>query len=493
MKRVPAIRISACNKAPKRKDGAYILYWMIANRRLQENFALQRAVELANEHGVGLLIFEPLRIGYRWASDRIHRFIIDGMCDHYHHFEDAKRANKARYYPYLELEANQGKGALEALATNAVMVVTDEFPCFFLPMMVDAAAKKLDVRLEQVDSNGLLPLRAAPKTYTTAYSFRRGLHKILPDHLEAFPEIDPLAELEKDFDDDWLPEGFKKKWPTASEAMLAHGAREPLAELDIDHDVAPVPFRGGAVAALDRMETFLDEKLAAYPEDRNKPSEQGASGLSPYLHFGHIGVHTIFRELTEREGWSPSDIATKPTGKREGWWNMSEGAESFVDELITWREIGYNMAHREPDTYDKYESLPDWAKETLAIHVEDERKYVYTLEEFENAETHDELWNAAQRQLVQEGHIQNYLRMLWGKKILHWTSNAQDALEIMIELNNKYGIDGRNPNSYSGIFWTLGRYDRGWTERDIFGKVRYMTSDSTRRKYKVEDYIARYS
>lgn len=489
MKPVPPVRISACNKAPKRKDGDYILYWMIANRRLQENFALQRAIELANEHGVGLLIFEPLRIGYRWASDRIHRFIIDGMCDHSQQSSD----HKALYHPYVEPEEDKGKGALEALAANAVAVITDDFPCFFLPQMVEAAAKKLDVALEMVDSNGLLPLRAAPKTYTTAYSFRRGLHKILPDHLEDFPEIDPLGQLDVSFDKSWLPEGFLEQWPAASDALLKHGAREPLAALDIDHDVAPVPFQGGAVAALARMETFLDEKLAAYPEDRNKPAVKGASGLSPYLHFGHISAHTIFRELAEREGWSLEDIAEKPTGKREGWWNMSEGAESFIDELITWREIGYNMAHREPDTYDKYESLPDWVKETLAEHVEDEREYVYSMDEFENAETHDELWNAAQRQLVQEGHIHNYLRMLWGKKILHWTANAKDALEVMIELNNKYGIDGRNPNSYSGIFWTLGRYDRGWTERDIFGKVRYMTSDSTRRKYKVDDYIATYS
>ena len=153
---------------------------MIANRRLQENFALQRAIELANEHGVGLLIFEPLRIGYRWASDRIHRFIIDGMCDHSQQSSD----HKALYHPYVEPEEDKGKGTLEALAANAVAVITDDFPCFFLPQMVEAAAKKLDVALEMVDSNGLLPLRAAPKTYTTAYSFRRGLHKILPDHLE---------------------------------------------------------------------------------------------------------------------------------------------------------------------------------------------------------------------------------------------------------------------------------------------------------------------
>ena len=168
------------------------------------------------------------------------------------------------------------------------------------------------------------------------------------------------------------------------------------------------------------------------------------------------------------------------------------GGRGVLDELITWREIGYNMTHREDD-YDQYESLPDWARQTLEEHVEDEREYVYSLEEFEQARTHDELWNAAQSQLVRDGHIHNYLRMLWGKKILHWTDNPVDALEIMIELNNKYGVDGRDPNSYSGIFWCLGRYDRGWAEREIFGKVRYMTCKSTRRKYSVDDYIEEYA
>ncbi|MEM7558992.1 MAG: deoxyribodipyrimidine photolyase, partial [Planctomycetota bacterium] len=170
-----------------------------------------------------------------------------------------------------------------------------------------------------------------------------------------------------------------------------------------------------------------------------------------------------------------------------------EDAEAFIDQLCTWREIGFNMCWREPN-YEQLDSLPDWTQKTIKEHAGDEREYVYSLEQFENAETHDEIWNAAQRQLVREGRIHNYLRMLWGKKILHWTPSVADALEIMIELNNKYALDGRDPNSYSGIFWVLGRYDRAWgPERPIFGKIRYMTSESTARKHSLKEYLKRFA
>ena len=167
--------------------------------------------------------------------------------------------------------------------------------------------------------------------------------------------------------------------------------------------------------------------------------------------------------------------------------------ESFLDELITWREIGFNMCALRPSDYDQFESLPDWAQQTLGEHADDPREFVYSLEAFEQARTHDPIWNAAQRQLVREGRIHNYLRMLWGKKILHWTASPQEALAVMIELNNKYAIDGRDPNSYSGIFWVLGRYDRAWgPEREVFGKIRYMTSQSTQSKLKMKHYLAEY-
>ena len=172
---------------------------------------------------------------------------------------------------------------------------------------------------------------------------------------------------------------------------------------------------------------------------------------------------------------------------------MSGNAESFLDELVTWRELGFNMCSRRRD-FDRYESLPEWAQTTLRIHESDPRPVVYSFDQMRHAETHDPLWNAAQYQLTSTGRMHNYLRMLWGKKILEWSETPRDALDTMLELNNRFAVDGRNPNSYSGIFWVLGRYDRAWgPERPIFGKIRYMTSENTARKLQLSEYLKQFS
>lgn len=460
---------------------------MIAARRGRRNFGLQHAVDAARELRKPLLVLEPLRAGYRWANDRMHAFVLQGMADNARHF--SRRC--ATYHPYVEPSPGSGSGLLEALAANACLVVTDDFPCFFLPRMVAAAAKRLDVRLTVVDSNGLLPLRATGKTYPTAYAFRRFLQKALPEFLPVLPEDDPLsgARLPRL---DGIPDDVARRWPAASEAMLA-ASSEALKALPIDHAVAPAALVGGASAASRLLEAFLDDKLSRYADERNQPERDVASGLSPYLHFGHVSVHDAFARLAAREGWSPASLAAKATGERSGWWGMSVPAEAFLDELVTWREVGFNFASLRAD-HDRYASLPDWAKATLAAHAADPREPAYALADFEAARTHDPLWNAAQRQLVREGRIHNYLRMLWGKKILQWSASPQEAAVIMIELNNKYALDGRDPNSYSGIFWVLGRFDRPWApERPVFGVIRYMSSENTARKVRVKEYLARFA
>ena len=249
--------------------------------------------------------------------------------------------------------------------------------------------------------------------------------------------------------------------------------------------------RGGHLRGDQVVSRFLAERLSLY-EQRSQPSLQVSSGLSPYLHWGHVSVHQMFTELCDAEDFTVDRLSVRTPGSKEGGWGMSDNAESFLDELVTWRELGYNMCHREPD-FDRYESLPDWARQTLEEHASDPRPQLYSLTELDQARTHDPLWNAAQRQLSQEGFIQNYMRMVWGKKILEWSTTPRQALQTMIELNNKYALDGRNPNSYSGIFWCLGRYDRAWFERPIFGKIRYMSSDSTARKFKMNAYLKRFS
>jgi deoxyribodipyrimidine photo-lyase len=487
---VPAIRMRPANDQLPNEGGEYVLYWMIAFRRTQWNFALQRAVEWAQRLQKPLVVFEPLRVGYRWASDRIHRFVIDGMADNAQRIERGK-THGVIYFPYVEPEEGASAGLLETLAKRAAVLVTDDFPSFFLPRMVAAAAQRVGVRMEAIDSNGLLPIAATERVFTTAFSFRAFLQKELPKHLILTPRANPLARVKLPEFAGW-PDALVKKWPAASEKLLA-GQGDELASLPIDHEVGIVKETpGGQSQARRRLDRFLTKHLDRYATDANQPDEDARSGLSPYLHFGHIAAHELFSELMRREEWTPKQLGKSAGGKREGWWGASPSAEAWLDEFITWRELGYNMSANDSN-YESYESLPDWSQATLAKHARDPREHVYELDEFAAARTHDKLWNAAQSQLLCEGRIHNYLRMLWGKKILEWTAAPRDALEVMIELNNRYALDGRNPNSYSGIFWVLGRYDRPWgPERPIFGTVRYMSSDNTARKLHVKQYFRRY-
>jgi deoxyribodipyrimidine photo-lyase len=460
---------------------------MIAFRRPGWNFALQRAVDLCREHGKPLIVLEALRVGYRWASHRIHAFVIDGMRAN----GPAFKRPGVRYYPYLEPESNAGAGLLERLSEKAVAVVTDDFPCFFLPTMVKLAARQLACRLDAVDSNGILPTRLTERVYERAYDFRRHVQRELRPWLADPPEADPLARM-PNVKPPTLDAEIVRRWPEAIDSELGPDTRR-LGTLPIDPGVSVAPdFIGGHVEAKRRLERFLRQSLDLYPEERNDPDVERTSGLSPYLHFGHISAHEMLSAMIARESWSADRLAVKPNGSRDGFWNASPGFEAFVDQLVTWRELGFNMSTLRPD-FDRYESLPNWAKATLQRHAADPRSRVYSAEEFEAAATHDPVWNAAQRQIVREGIMHNYLRMLWGKKILEWSPSPESAAETMIHLNNKYGLDGRNPNSYSGIFWTLGRYDRPWApERPIFGTIRYMSSENTVRKLKLKRYLERY-
>jgi deoxyribodipyrimidine photo-lyase len=487
----PAIRVTQLNDKAVTFDGHYVLYWMTSARRTQYNFALQHAIARCLELGKPLLVYEALRCDYQWASDRLHSFVINGMADNAAAFSHAK----VTYLPYVEPSLKAGAGMLAALSSHAVEVITDEFPCFFLPAMASAAATKVACSMLSVDSNGILPLRAFDKAYPTAASFRRAWQKIIHPHLVHFPLASPLAAnaaIAKVIGGAQIPAAVTKRWPTISADTLLRPA-ELLASLPIDHNVQPA-FAGGAKAAHAVLATFLDQKLARYGVERNQPEQDVASGLSPFLHFGHISAHQVVSAVWSHSDWDPSRVAgAKATGSRDGWWGLPGPAESFMDEILTWRELGYSFCFHRKD-FDQYSSLPDWVRKTLDEHASDPREHLYDLSALESAQTHDPLWNAAQRQLVREGRIHNYLRMLWGKKILQWTASPQHALRIMIELNNKYAVDGRNPNSYSGIFWTLGRFDRPWAPiRPVFGCIRFMSSDNTAKKLRVKGYLAKYA
>ena len=422
---VPALRITALNQEKVRADGDFVVYWMISARRSAYNFGLQRAVEVASELQKPLLVLEALRSDYPWASDRLHSFVLGGMADN----QAAFARTNALYYPYVEPERGAGKGLIDTLAKQAALIVTDEFPCFFLPRMTQAAASRLRIRVEAVDSNGLVPLRATEKAYARAFDFRRWLTRVLPEH---------------------------------------------------------------ARAARQRLDAFLERKLLAFADARNHPDAHGASELSASLHFGHLSPHEVFSRVLALEDITLDALQGRSNGDPKALWQMRPGAEAFLDQLVTWRELGYNYCHHNPDDYDQFRSLPNWAKATLEAHQKDPREQIYSPKQLENAATNDELWNAAQRELVETGQLQGYLRMLWGKRTLTWTRSAKDAFSLLIELNNKYALDGRNPNSYSGISWCFGRYDRPWPEHPIFGTVRLMTSGSARRKLKLSAYLSRF-
>lgn len=462
---VPGIRISARNEFPPHAEGAYVLYWMIAARRTRRNFGLQRAVEWCRRLGRPLLVLEALRAGYPYASDRIHRFVIDGMRDN----AAAVARTRATWFPYLEPEPGAGKGLLVALAKDACLVVTDEFPAFFLPHMVAAAARQLRVRLETVDSNGVVPLRAPGRLFTAAHSFRAWQAKNLAPFLAERPEEEPLAALRDLPRLAGLPAGIARRWPAASPRALAGD----LSGFPIDHSVPPVPLRGGAVAAAERLAEFLDGDIGLYDEDRNHPDRNATSGLSPWLHFGHVSSFDILAAL-EASRKAPR-------------------ASAFFDQLVTWRELGLNFCFHRSGDYASYSSLPDWARNSLEKHRKDPRPALYTRAQMENAATGDRVWNAAQNELRESGRIHNRLRMLWGKKVLEWTRSPKTAFDWLVEWNDRFAIDGRDPNSYSGIAWCFGRYDRPWPERPVFGNVRAMSSKRAEEKLELERYLDRWA
>ena len=490
-----AERIHIANQNPVNSQGRYVLYWMTSARRATDNFGLDRALWWSKELNLPVVVLEAVSIDYPWASQRPHQFIIDGMRDNAIDFDAANIA----YFPYVEPQQKQGQGLVLALADEAAVLVTDSFPCFFLPKIQMKVSREAHCLMERIDSNGILPVTLAGRAYPSAYTFRRFMQKHVLTWLSNHPMKRPLGQGEaltgakrtQRLRAVGVAEEVYERWqPT--ELADTSGMLMALASAGLDVSVGQVSWSGGRRAAEQRLEMFLSDRLERYAEGRNCPAEDGSSGLAAYLHFGHISSYGIIRELLERYPHFWGIETRKMSGQREGFWQLPSGATAFLDQVITWRELGYGFCHFKPQ-FDHFDALPEWAVETLENHATDERPYHYELDQFESAQTHDPIWNAAQTQLIQEGRIHNYLRMLWGKKILHWSSHPADAYDIMIHLNNKYAIDGRNPNSYSGISWVLGRFDRPWgPERAVFGKVRYMTSASTAKKFKLGAYLQKY-
>jgi len=477
----PPARLTELNPGPPRPQGRYVLYWMTWARRTGHNHGLEHALHWARELGLGLMVLEALRADYAWASPRLHSFVMQGMADTRRRLAGAG----ARVLSYVEPAPGAGRGLLAALAQDAALVVADQYPAFFIPRMLAAAAQKIDAPLTAVDSCGLIPLAAPGRWFPNAYSMRRWLQKELLGHLAQAPDADPLAKGLPPAPR--LPRAITNRWPPARLAALAVG---DCRGVELPPGPEPAGLRGGEEAGQAAWRRFLAHGLDGYAQGRNQPG--AASGLSPYLHFGHLSPHQVFAELAAHQSWAPHLTPANARGARRGWWGMSEDAEAFVDQLVTWRELGYGFCHQRGDAQ-SLGLLPDWARKTLAAHAGDQREHLYAAEQFEAAATHDALWNACQRQLMAEGKIEGYLRMLWGKKILEWSPSPEAALATMTQLNNRWALDGRDPNSFSGIMWCLGLFDRAFgPRRRVMGTVRYMASANTQRKLKLADYLRRF-
>ena len=481
-------------------NGRFILYWMTACRRYNYNASLDYAISLSKELSKPILVVEAVSITHKFANDRILSFMIQGMMNNSRDFEE----NNITYIPWVEIKQKAGDKILLSLSKHASCVILDDYPTYTPNKILRAAPKILKLRVDAVDSNGILPMIWAEKEFTTAYSFRKYMQKNLVDALQTIPAMNSMDGVEDNLsltsdDLEFLREETDLEatplewlWRVAEGGTVGDRA---MADFPIDHSVPAVKETiGGIDEARMRLQKFLNYKLNKYSIDRNNPDTPAVSGLSPWLHFGHISSFEIIKKVFDKENWSVGSLNHEDTGKgtRSGWWGTSESASSFLDQIITWRELGFNYAYNRID-HATIETIPNWAKISMSEHINDDRT-LYSLEELEQAETHDEIWNASQRELLRTGQMHNYMRMLWGKKILEWSPDPETAAERMIYINDKWALDGRDPNSYTGIFWVLGRHDRAWgPERPIFGKVRYMSSESAMRKLKLKNYLERYA
>lgn len=449
-------RVVQLNEAHINRKGRYVLYWMQMYKRTSHNHALAWAVRQGNELGLPVVVYEGVKYYYPWASDRLHTFILEGV--------DEKRADFEklgfRYVFYLQKDDRSPKQTVARLAKDAALIVTDDYPCFIIPEHNRRIAEKTNIPVHAVDSCGIIPMSKFDKEEYAAYTIRPKIRKLLPNYLKPFSEEKvTINSTNIDLDAD-----FETLVTSANIQRLVAGC-------DIDHTVKPSTiYRGGTTNGRKRLTEFVEGILPDYDNARSKPDRDGSSRLSAYLHFGFL---------------SPLEIALAVKDS-----NAPQGSkDAFLEELIVRRELSFNMTRHNPK-YDSLEALPPWVQKTMLEHADDERQFTYKLEQLERGETHDELWNACQHEMVATGEMHNYVRMLWGKNIIAWSRSYEEAFETLVHLNNKYCLDGRDPNSYAGVLWCFGKHDRPWMERPVFGTIRYMTSGSTGRKFDSRKYIS---
>ncbi len=430
------------------REGDHVLYWMQRSQRADHNHALEFSISKANEMNVPLLVLFCLIKDFENANIRHYQFMLEGL-------EETKKRLEKRGIQ-LSIRHGDPETVVPEETQKASMVVTDKAYLDFLKDWRKKISRSIDIGMVEVESDVIVPVEtASSKEEYAARTIRPKIHDKLKEFLVPLKKREvKISSLETDLD--------------SSSCDIS----SLLTKIDIDSGVAPVEkYRGGTSEAEKHLKIFLDRKLEGYSKNSNDPSKDHLSDLSPYLHFGQI---------------SPSYVALET--KKKKYEENEEDVEAFLEQLIIRRELAFNFVHYNDD-YDSIECLPEWSKETLEKHKEDEREYVYSIDQFEKAETHDEYWNAAQKEMVKTGKMHGYMRMYWGKKILEWSETPERAYEIALYLNNKYELDGRDPNGYAGVAWCFGKHDQGWKERDVYGKVRYMSSGGLERKFNIEEYV----
>jgi deoxyribodipyrimidine photo-lyase len=432
-------------------DGRCVVYWMQRAQRGLDNPALDAAIRAANELRKPVAVFFGLHPGYPNANLRHYAFLLEGIAETAARIEKRGAAFIFRPYPRHDL-------VRFCEEVRPALVVGDENPMREPEGWRRRAAEKLRVPFWTADADVIVPTRLLPKEEFAARTIRPKIHRLLPVFFQ--PLDNPKAIV---------------KW-TERERPASQPLDEPgvLAALPLDRSVGPVAqVKGGTAAGLKLLRAFVADGLARYDTARNQPHLPGTSGLSAYLHFGQLGPHTI--ALAVRDADAPQ--AAK---------------DAYLEELIVRRELAINYVARNPQ-YDRLAGCPDWARKTLREHERDEREFLYTEPQFEAAETHDPLWNAAQLEMVVTGRMHGYLRMYWAKKILEWMRTPDDAFDLAVRLNDRYELDGRDPNGYTGVAWAIGgKHDRPWAPaRPVFGMIRYMNAKGCARKFDVPAYIRR--
>jgi deoxyribodipyrimidine photo-lyase len=451
-------RIRRLNDKPVAPRGDFVLYWTQIFRRATDNAALAYAVEQANELGVPCVVYEALRPDYPFASDRVHRFVLEGARD-----TAARLAARGLAHAFfLPRTAGEARGVVAKLAARARLIVSDDSPAFIVPAQNAAAAARAPCAFVVVDDCAVVPLALLSKPEIGARTIRPKVTAALEAWLRPLAEPAPRVRAPR------------LDLPFAAVDLARADLDALVASCAIDHGVPPVDeTAGGATAAEARLDVFVRGPMNTYDEGHNDPSRDGTSRLSPYLHFGMLSAR---RAALEGRAWG------KP----------GPGLEKFLEQLLVRRALSFNFARSRADHAD-YGALPAWARASLEKHAADPRYADLSLADLEGARSPDDLWNATMRELRARGVIQSYARMLWGKLPLLWMRRPEVAHATMMQLNDKWALDGRDPNGYANVSWCFGLHDRPWPERAVFGNVRTMTSASARRKLDFEGYIERWN